>query len=299
MLIKIALIILLISSLFSGVQVDPHGYNTGAKLYTYDGTNGLLLLVVSMVAVSFTYGGYQQTINFGGEVETGATMQKGILIGILIVLILYLTISYTYVHVIGFDKMKNATSIGALLCEAWFGKIGGKVFDLCMFVSVLAYVNVLLMSNPRVMFAMSSDKVFPAMFTYKHPKTQALIPGLTAFAGVTIIITFFGKAVDNILDFSIFLDSIGFMTAAAALLILKKRKSNEQNVTGNLKKLTPYLCVLFVACYSIVATAVVIDNPKAAVIGTGLMFLFLLLYLAFFHKNSGKELLDDPAGSRS
>lgn len=299
MLIKIGLIILLISTLFSGAHVEPHSYNAGAKLYTYDGSNGLLLLIVSMVAVSFTYGGYQQTINFGGEVETGATMQKGILTGILIVLILYLTISYTYVHVIGFDKMKNATSIGALLCEAWFGKIGGKVFDLCMFISVLAYVNVLLMSNPRVMFAMSSDKVFPSMFTYKHPKTQALVPGLTAFAGITIIITFFGKAVDNILDFSIFLDSFGFMTAAAALLILKKRKSNEQNVTGNLKKLTPYLCVLFVLCYCIVATAVVIDNPKAAVIGTGLLFLFLLLYLAFFRKSARQILLDDATISKN
>jgi len=285
MVIKIGLIVLLISSLFTNSTVEPHGYNTGpgVKLYTYDGTNALLLLVVSMVAVSFTYGGYQQTINFGGEVKKGSTLTKGIVIGILIVLVLYLAMSYTYVQVIGYDKMKNATAIGALLCEAWFGKIGGKVFDVCMFVSVLAYVNVLLMSNPRVMFAMSTDKVFPKIFSFKSPKTQALVPGLTVFALTTVLITFFGKGVDNILDFSIFLDCLGFITAAAALLILRKRKLGSENVAGRFTKIIPVITVLFIAAYCVVASAVVIDNLIAALIGVGLLLVFLALYFVFYH----------------
>ncbi|MES2775139.1 MAG: APC family permease [Bacteroidota bacterium] len=291
MIVKIGLIVLLISSLFTNTTVEPHGYNANAKLYTYDGTNALLLLVVSMVAVSFTYGGYQQTINFGGEVNKGSTLTKGIVTGIIIVLFLYLAMSYTYVQVIGYDKMKNATAIGALLCEAWFGKIGGKVFDICMFVSVLAYVNVLLMSNPRVMFAMSTDKVFPKIFSFKNPKTQALVPGLTVFAGTTVLITFFGKGVDDILDFSIFLDCLGFITAAAALLILRKRKFGSENVTGTFSKIIPVITVLFVAAYCVVASAVVIDNFKAALIGVGLLILFVVLYFVFYHNK--KEEADE------
>lgn len=282
MIIKIGLILLLISSLFAGVVVEPHGYNANAVLNTYNGSNGMQLLIASMVAVSFTYGGYQQTINFGGEVKAGSTLPKGIVIGILVVLCLYLSISYTYVQVIGFDKMKNATAIGALLCEAWFGKIGGKVFDVCMFVSVLAYVNVLLMSNPRVMFAMSTDKVFPKTFSYQHPKTQVLIPSLSVFAIVTILITFFGKGVDDILDFSIFLDCLGFITAASALLILRKRKMGSQNVTGSIRNLVPVLCVLFIAAYCVVLYSVVVNNTKAALVGTGLLLLFVGLYFAFY-----------------
>ena len=292
MVIKIGLIVLLISSLFTNTTVAPHGYNEGAKLYTYDGSNALLLLVVSMVAVSFTYGGYQQTINFGGEVNKGSTLTKGIVTGIIIVLFLYLAMSYTYVQIIGYDNMKNATAIGALLCEAWFGKIGGKVFDICMFVSVLAYVNVLLMSNPRVMFAMSTDKVFPKIFAFKNPKTQALVPGLTVFALTTILITFFGKGVDNILDFSIFLDCLGFITAAAALLILRKRKFGSENVKGTFSKIIPVITVLFIAAYCVVASAVVIDNPIAALIGVGLLIVFVVLYFVFYHhkKEEANEL---------
>ena len=286
MVAKIGLIVLLISASFTGLNIAPHGYNTAGKVYVYDGHNAGLLLMVSLVAVFFTYGGYQQTINFGSETKTSATLQKGIVIGIIIVLCLYLAISYAYVKVIGFDKMKNATAIGALLCETWFGKAGGKVFDACMFLSVLAYVNVSLLSNPRVMFAMSTDKIFPKIFAHRHPKTDALTPGLTAFAVTAIVAAFFGKEVENVLDFSIFLDCIGFVTSAGALLILRNRGKGDAGVTGMVRHITPYLCVVFVLSYLVVATAVVIDNPMAAITGITLMVLFFMIYFIFYHQRN-------------
>ena len=88
-------------------------------------------------------------------------------LGIFIVLFLYLSVNYAYVNVIGFEEMKNANAIGALLFESWFGKLGSKVFDFAMVLSVLAYVNVILMSNPRVMYAMSEDGVLPSIFLRK------------------------------------------------------------------------------------------------------------------------------------
>jgi APA family basic amino acid/polyamine antiporter len=277
MVLKIGLVLILISTIFSGMQIAPTDY-TKDPIREYNGNNAALLFVVSMVAVSFTYGGYQQTINFGGEVNKEGNLQKGIIIGIFIIIALYLLVNYAYVNVIGFEKMKNATSIGALLFEAWFGKIGGKIFDFAMFISVLAYVNILLMSNPRVMYAMSKDGVLPKIFSYQHPKTQALVPGLVAFSSVTVAITFFGKGVDNILGFSIFLDSLGFITAAIALLILRKRKYNEHLVKGGWKQWTVALAAFFILAYSVVAIAVVIDNWKAASIGVILLLLFVGIY---------------------
>ncbi len=288
MVLKVALILILISALFAGTAVEPHGY-TDDPMRSYDGNNALLLLVISMVAVSFTYGGYQQTINFGGEVNKEGTLQKGIFIGIIIVILLYLTVNYAYVHVLGFDKMKNATSIGALLFEAWFGKVGAKVFDFAMFISVLGYVNILLMSNPRVMYAMSTDGVLPKLFSYQHPETKALVPGLIAFSVITVAIGFFGKGVDNILGFSIFLDSMGFMTSAIALLILRKRHFNDELVKGSLTKLITVFGVIFILAYSVVATAVVIDNWKAALTGVGLLLLFVGVYFVAVHQPGKKK----------
>lgn len=283
MVVKISLILLLIASVLKGVHVAPHGHNAGIT-YQFNGHNTALLLMVSLVSVFFTFGGYQQTINFGAEVHSASTMQKGIVLGIFIVLFLYLSVNYAYVQVIGFEEMKNANAIGALLFESWFGKLGSKVFDFAMVLSVLAYVNVILMSNPRVMYAMSEDGVLPKVFMNKSAKTEALVPGLTVFAITTVLIAFFGKGVDDVLSFSMFLDCMGMSFSAATLLILRRRKQGNEAVTGSLQYWTPLLCIIFVMSYLAVAVAVCIDKPFAALTAVALLTIVSIVYLIFYHK---------------
>lgn len=283
-IIKVGLMVVLIAALFKGVVIEPHGYEENSPLFTLDKNSAITLFLISLIPVCFAYGGYQQTINFGGEVKETRIIPKGIIIGIIIVILLYLLINVAYTQVIGYDKMKNASAIGALLCEAWFGKAGGKVFDALMFLSVLAYVNILLMSNPRVMYAMSEDRVFPKIFSYRHPKTEALVAGLATFSLITIIVTFFGKGVDNILNFTMFLDSIGMSTSAATLFVLRKRRQNQAMITGTWNKFTPILAAFFVFSYFMIAVGVVIKDVNAALIGTGLLALFLALYYVFYHQ---------------
>jgi APA family basic amino acid/polyamine antiporter len=280
--IKVGLVLLLIASIFKGVMVEPHGYEEGSPLYSLSNRSALSLFLVSMIPVCFAYGGYQQTINFGSEVKRPTIIPKGIFIGIIIVVSLYLLINVAYIDVIGFDKMKNASAIGALLCEAWFGPYGAKVFDALMFLSVLAYVNILLMSNPRVMFAMSIDKVFPKVFSYVHPKTGALVTGLATFSIIAVV----GKGVDSILNFTMFLDSIGMSTSAATLFILRKRMQGETMTKATWNKFTPVLATFFVFSYFMIAIGVVIKDLNAAITGVGLLLFFLLLYYFFYAKKS-------------
>ena len=285
-LLKIGLIILLISSLFSGISVEPHGYEA-STIYTYDGQNGLFLLMISLITVSFMYGGYQHTINFGSELRAGHILQKSVVIGLCIILIVYMALNYTYVNVIGFDKMKNATAIGALLCESWFGKAGAKVFDAMMFLSVLSYVNILLMTNPRMMYAMSEDGVFPGLFRWRHPRTGAMIPGLTVFALATVMVVFIGRGIDKILGFTMFLDSIGMCTSAAAIFILRRRKEGEHLISGTyLRRFTPFFAGVFVLGYAAIAVAVIVKDPWSAALGIGLLLLFLAVYFRFYHKKA-------------
>jgi APA family basic amino acid/polyamine antiporter len=288
-LLKIGLVVLLVSALFSGVQVAPHGYED-STLYAYNGQNGLFLLMVSLITVSFMYGGYQHTINFGGELRAGHILRKSIIIGLGTILVVYIALNYTYVQVIGFEKMKNATAIGALLCESWFGKAGAKVFDAMMFLSVLSYVNILLMTNPRMMFAMSEDGVFPKLFRWRHPRTGAMIPGLTVFALATILVVFVGRGIDKILGFTMFLDSIGMCTSAAAIFILRKRGTGDHLVTGTrLRRFTPFFATVFVVGYAGIAIAVVLKDPRSAALGLGLLLFFLLVYFRFYHKKATRK----------
>lgn len=286
--VKTALVILLIATIFKGVNVIPHGYNDDV-IHQYNGHNALILLMISMVSVLFTYSGYQQTINFGSEVSSGKIMKRGIVIGVLISIFLYLAINYTYVKVIGFDEIKNANAIGALLFKVWFGKFGAKIFDVFMILSVLGYVNITLLSNPRVMFSMSEDKVLPKIFQHKNRKTEALSYGLAAFSALTILITLFGKQVDDILSFSVFLDCIGMTGSVATLFILRKKKQGDKFVHGYLKKWTPLFTVLYIIFYAVISVAVIIDKPLAALTSIVLLLVTLGFYWIFYRMKKVRE----------
>lgn len=281
MLIKIAMLLVIIAAIFfpslysaQAPVVLPESVSTGALLLSFG---------VALKATSFTYGGYQQTINFGEEVkDPQKNIPKGIFIGILVIVSLYLAVSYSYYKVIGFEALRSddpsSAGIAAIVAEKMFGPAGRYVSSILLFIAVLAYVNVLLLSNPRVMYAMSEDGILPSSFRKKDTKRDVLTVSLTVFAAVCVLVLFFAKKFNEILSFTIFLDSIGMATSAATLFILRKR-TRHLDGTGIYKmKLYPLLPVIFILAYVFTGIMITIDNWHYAAIGLSVFAAFLLLY---------------------
>jgi basic amino acid/polyamine antiporter, APA family len=284
--IKITLVLVLISTLFisdyapalPGVPVTETSFMSTIKAFG-----------ACLVGVSFTYGGYQQTINFGGEVKNASKiLPKGIFFGIAIIMLLYLTINYTYLKVIGFNNLKEAQSIAAILGGKLFGEKGFTVFSIVLFLSVLAYVNVLLMSNPRVMYAMSDEGVLPPVFKKISSKKNVMVVSLSAFTALCLITLFYGKTFDKILDHTIFLDCIGMATSTATIFIFRKRGVGQLNENRYRMKLYPLLPLIFIAAYIFVGTSIAINTPKAAWVSALVFAVFFALYfvLRFFKKSA-------------
>ncbi len=279
--IKIILILLLIAPLFfvnnhAAIQPISNSAIT-PTLREYIKAFG-----IGLVAVSFTYGGYQQTINFGAEVDTPAkNVPRGIFFGITIIILLYLTINYAYIKVIGFETLQHSKNIAAIMASKIFGVNAERILSGFLFLSVLAYVNVLLMSNPRVMYAMSEDNILPPVFKKRNPKTDVLTVSLSVFAAICIIIIFWAKEFDKILSFTIFLDCFGMILSAATIFILR-RKTKHLDGTGIYKmKLFPLMPILFMIAYIFVAISITLDYEKngyAALTGLTVMAVFTGLY---------------------
>lgn len=281
--IKIGMILLLISALFTGSYTET---NTAVSTATDSGGWGssLKALGICLVAVSFTYGGYQQTINFGGEVENAPkTMPRGIFIGIAIIMLLYLLMNFTYYKIIGFENLKTAESVAAILAGAIFGESGFAVFSILLFLSVLAYVNVMLMSNPRVMYAMSDEGILPSLFKRTSSKTNVLVISLTTFTALCLMMLFYAKTFDEILNYIIFLDSIGMATSAATIFILRKKTAHLTADKIYRIKLYPLVPLIFIASYLLAGISIAINTPKAAIVSTIVFAVFFILF--FVAKN--------------
>jgi APA family basic amino acid/polyamine antiporter len=277
MMIKISMILLIVAAIFfpstatSNLSFVPTGEFT---MMDYIKSFGMAL-----VAVSFTYGGYQQTINFGEEVKNPQkNLPRGIFIGIVVIILLYLSVSFAYYKVIGFEELKNAKGIAAIVAERMFGPTGRFAFSILLFIAVLAYVNVLLLSNPRVMFAMSEDGILPKAFSKKDEKRDVLTVSLTVYALLSVVVLFFADTFDKILSFTIFLDSIGMAFSAATIFIIRKKTSHLDKSQIYSMKFFPLMPIIFIAAYLFVATSIAIDKPQTAITATAVLAGFLLLY---------------------
>ncbi len=286
MMVKIGMIVLLISALFFGQNTAMP--DASAVAATTPSMSWIQSLGVSLIAVSFTYGGYQQTINFGSEVEhPQKNIPRGIFFGIAIIIILYLLVNLSYYTVVGFNNMKGEKEIAYALTLNAFGTKAANVFSFFLFFGVLAYVNALLLSNPRVMYAMGEEGSLPKIFSQQNKK-NVLTVSLTVFAAMCIVILFFAQTFEKILNFTIFLDCFGMIASSATIFKLRK-ETKHLDGTGIYKmKLYPLLPLVFIAAYLFVGISIAIKDPSTAGIGLAVLIAFMIIYFAT-HRYTGSS----------
>jgi basic amino acid/polyamine antiporter, APA family len=244
-------------------------------------------LGAALIAVSFTYGGYQQTINFGGEVQhPQRTIPRSIFFGIAIIVSLYLLTNWAYFHTLGFNGIvynaagiESRSDLAARHVQTYVGSSGYNIMSLLLFFAVLAYVNIGLMSNPRVIYAMADEGVMPRFLKKVNEKSQVLVYALPVFAAVAVITLFFARTFEEILDYVIFLDSIGLATAVASIFILRRKTAHLDNTNIYKMKGYPWMPIIYILAYAFVSLSIILRNPKSALIGFAMFLGFYPLYL--------------------
>jgi APA family basic amino acid/polyamine antiporter len=292
MVIKLGMLALLIAAVFfvNGDATAP------TSAVPAPGTGNMFrAFLLCFIPVFFTYGGYQQTMNFGKDVaDARRTMPRAIFYGIAIILTVYLSVNYSFYKVLGLNGLASSTTIAADVSGVVLGPVAYKLVAVTMFLSVMAYVNVGLMSNPRVYFAMVEDKVLPPIFKRINSKTQVQEFALSVFCAFILVTLFFLNSFQKILEQVMFFDSIGFMAAAASIFILRQRAKKEGEPKDIYKiRGYPVLPALFILVYLGVNISVFYANPMAALTGFVLFIAGIpLYYLIRFAINRNKAITE-------
>ncbi len=276
MIIKIAMMALLITAVF--LPTEEHVTTTA----TISPGNQLNSFWLCFLPVFFTYGGYQQTMNFGSDVPNATrTMPRAIFFGIAIILVLYLLLNFSYYHVLGMDGIRNSTALASDMAAHIFGTYASKIVAVVMFLSVMAYVNASIMSNPRVYYAMAEEKVLPPVFARVNQKTQVLEFSTTFFVAFMVITLFLTSSFSKVLNYVMFFDSISLIAASAAIFVLRYRaKKHGEKPEVYKMPLYPWLPAIFVITYTLVNISILVSNPFASLIGFILFLSGWPLFLA-------------------
>lgn len=264
MIMKIGMILLIIVSPFF-ITINHPILDTGISYKSFS----LLAFSMCFKSVFFTYGGYQQTVNFGADIKDGhSQIPKSILSGFAVILLLYLLINISYVSTLGFENLAQTKTPAAQIVQLMMGEKAGVAFSLLMFFCVMGYVNVGMLSNPRVFYAMALEKLMPKRFGVMHDKTQVPRAALALFTSIIIITLFLTAEFDKIVNVIMFFDSLSFIALISSIFYL--RKNNISLVTDRPYKMKayPYLPIFFILSYLGVTVSVIINDLMAPLIGS-------------------------------
>ncbi|MEO6166179.1 MAG: amino acid permease, partial [Chitinophagales bacterium] len=236
-------------------------------------------LGMSLIAIFFTYGGYQNIVNMGADVKSPQRIiPRAILFAIGIVFVLYFSINIAYVKVLGFETVQQSPLIAADLGKVLFGNAGAAFASVVIFISVLGFINSELLHNPRVMYAMAEEKILPPIFMKVHAEKQVQEFTLIFYTSLVIVMFLLLQTYSNLLNYVMFNDTISLACAAFCIFILRKKKTGDES-KGFRIRWFPVLPVIFILMQLTVTANIVYSDPKNSLIGLGVMLCGFPLYL--------------------
>jgi APA family basic amino acid/polyamine antiporter len=266
--IKVAMLVAIVAAVLFVPSADSqHGI---ASVVANVATSPWAAFGMALLAVSFTYGGYQSTINFGGEVANVRRLPLAIILGVVIVTMVYMGVNAAYLHILGFDTLAASQNIAALVVERAYGPTGSSVLTAVLVVSVLGYVNVSMLANPRVITAMSQDGMAPASIAKGDAAGGLRQWSLLGFSVVCVLSVFIGRTFEVILNYTMFVDAIGLALGAATFYRL----------AGPRRSVAAHgAAVIFIASCLYTAANIFLFDTTAGIAGTCLVLVLWLVGL--------------------
>jgi basic amino acid/polyamine antiporter, APA family len=119
--------------------------------------------VLALQAVIYTYDGWNGPLYFGEEVrDPGRDIPRSMVLGVLSVILIYLLVNAAFLRVLGIARMSGDPFVAASASEALFGSRGDLVIRLLVLLSILGGMNAIALMAPRILFALSRDRLLPA-----------------------------------------------------------------------------------------------------------------------------------------
>jgi len=238
----------------------------------------------AMVPVLFAYGGWQTATFVAGEIkEPEKNLTRGLIYGVIGVVVLYLTANVVYLRVLGTDGLAAATAPASEVMRRALGEAGARIIATGIAISTVGFLSQSMLTAPRVYFAMAQDGLFFKQVAMIHPRTRAPIVAIALQGALAIVIAFWGRY-EQILNYVVSMDFIFFGLTACCVFVFRKRAS--QTVQSIRTPGHPFTTLLFVAACWLVVINTVIHYPGNTLIGLAILVAGVPAYL-FWRR--GKE----------
>ena len=147
---------------------------------------------LALISVLWAYDGFADLSFAAGEVADPHTnLPRAIIIGTLAIVGIYLATNAAYLYVSPVDTIATSPLIAADTMQALFGQLGVAFVSVVVTISTLGALMAVMLSAPRVFFAMADDKLFFSAVARVHPRyhTPHVAIALATVLGVLLVLT--------------------------------------------------------------------------------------------------------------
>lgn len=234
-------------------------------------------LAGGMVAAFFSFGGWWDLNKMAGEVKRpGYTLPRALAYGVMIVTLVYILTSAVFLYLVPLQNVTSGETFAAQAGEALFGQTGGVVFSIIVMIAVFGSLTTLILTSPRVYFAMARDGLFIPAIAHVDPRFGTPARAIALQATLASILAILGTF-NEIVSYFIFVVVIFIVLTVIALFILRRSSAVEYMTPGY-----PFTPGVFILLSLVLLVLLGGGAPKQAFLGVGVVAMGFPVYYLFF-----------------
>jgi APA family basic amino acid/polyamine antiporter len=240
-------------------------------------------LGLAMVPVLFAYSGWQTSSFMTAELkEPAKTLSRGMLVGVVTVVLLYLAVNAACLRVLGIQGLAATNTPASDIARLAFGQTGLRVMATVIALSTLGFLSNQILTSPRVYFQMAADGSFFKPLAWVNARTHAPVIAILLQGLIAIVITLSGRY-DQILNYVTCNDYIFFGLAAIALIVFRNRDARDPQAPRPFFRMPghPVTTVIFLAAAWLIVGDTIWNSPYDTLIGVGILLSGLPVYWLF------------------
>ncbi len=233
-------------------------------------------VAVSLIFVSFAYSGWNAAAYLGAEIkDPGRNIPISLFAGTGIVMALYVGLNGTYVFSLSQQEMSGVLEVGAKSAVALFGDKVGGLFSGAIGLGLLSVLSAMIMTGPRVYYAMARDGVFFEFLGKVNERHRTPSHSIALQAGIAILMVVSASFEGLLLYVGFTLSLFAMLTVIGLMCIRRRSSSSTVPYRTPVYPFTPIFFILgnlWILYYSIQR------RPAAAACGLATIGTGLLLY---------------------
>jgi APA family basic amino acid/polyamine antiporter len=223
----------------------------------------------AMIGVLWAYEGWQYvTFSAGETLDPQRTFPRAITVATAALIVTYLLASFGYIAALGPDAAAHSDHIAADAVGALLGPIAGKLVGALILVSIFSAANGLLLTAPRMYYAMARDGLFFKRLAVVDKRFGTPAFAISAIALWAAVLAVSGTF-EQLLTYVVFTGWIFYGLGGLAVLQLRRKEPDANRpfrVPGY-----PITPLLFVASAALLVGNTVIAQPVRAAAGITVM----------------------------